>query len=80
MRRRPSNPIVFLNILKTLSLRHAVSFGTALASGGERLTLVVAPALEDWLVNLVIWMPAMFALGLATLAALFAFVYGCEKV
>ena len=30
--------------------------------------------------NLAIWLPAMFLLGLATLGAMFAFVSACEKV
>jgi hypothetical protein len=30
--------------------------------------------------NLAIWLPALFLLGLGTLALLFAFVAGCEKV
>jgi hypothetical protein len=30
--------------------------------------------------NLVIWLPALFLLGLVTMALLFAFVRGCEKV
>ncbi len=30
--------------------------------------------------NLWIWLPAMFLLGLVTLAAMFAFVIACEKV
>jgi hypothetical protein len=30
--------------------------------------------------NLVLWLPAMFLLGLATMALLFAFLAGCDKV
>ena len=30
--------------------------------------------------NLVIWLPALFLLGLATMGLLFAFASGCEKV
>jgi hypothetical protein len=30
--------------------------------------------------NLWVWLPMMFLLGVATMAALFAFVRGCEKV
>jgi hypothetical protein len=30
--------------------------------------------------DLAIWLPAMFLLGVATMALLFAFVVGCEKV
>jgi hypothetical protein len=30
--------------------------------------------------NLTIWLPALFVLGLAIMALLFAFVKGCEKV
>ncbi len=30
--------------------------------------------------NLMIWLPTMFVLGLATLALLTAFVYACDKV
>jgi hypothetical protein len=30
--------------------------------------------------DLTIWLPALFALGLATLGVLFAFVYACERV
>jgi hypothetical protein len=30
--------------------------------------------------NLWIWLPLLFALGLITMAALFAFIKGCEKV
>jgi hypothetical protein len=31
-------------------------------------------------VDLTIWLPALFLLGLATLGILFAFVYACERV
>jgi hypothetical protein len=31
-------------------------------------------------VNLWVWLPALFVLGAATIAALCAFVLGCEKV
>ena len=30
--------------------------------------------------NLMIWLPAMFALGLASLGACLAFLYGCEHI
>jgi hypothetical protein len=30
--------------------------------------------------DLTIWLPAMFLLGLATLGLMFAFVAGCDKV
>lgn len=30
--------------------------------------------------NLAIWLPAVFLLGVVTMALLFAFVRGCEKV
>lgn len=30
--------------------------------------------------NLTIWLPALFLLGMATLGILFAFVYACERV
>jgi hypothetical protein len=30
--------------------------------------------------NLEIWLPGLFLLGLATLGLLFAFIRGCEKV
>ncbi len=30
--------------------------------------------------NLATWLPALFLLGLMTMALLFAFVVGCEKV
>jgi hypothetical protein len=30
--------------------------------------------------NLTIWLPGMFLLGLAVFALMFAFVAGCEKV
>jgi hypothetical protein len=30
--------------------------------------------------NLVIWLPALFVLGVVVLAVLFAFVYACERV
>lgn len=30
--------------------------------------------------NLWIWLPALFVIGAATMAVLFAFVLGCEKV
>jgi len=32
------------------------------------------------LVNLAIWLPALFCLGIATMSLLFAFVAGCDKV
>ena len=30
--------------------------------------------------NLAVWMPALLLLGLVTMALLFAFIFGCEKV
>jgi len=30
--------------------------------------------------NLTVWLPALFVLGLATMALMFAFLAGCEKV
>ncbi len=30
--------------------------------------------------NLYIWLPAIFVLGLASLAVCLAFVYGCERI
>jgi hypothetical protein len=30
--------------------------------------------------NLAIWLPAMFLLGLATMGLLFAFVFACKRV
>ena len=30
--------------------------------------------------NLTVWLPAMFLLGLAVFALMFAFLSGCEKV
>jgi hypothetical protein len=30
--------------------------------------------------NLTVWLPAMFVLGLATLGLMFAFVAACDKV
>jgi hypothetical protein len=30
--------------------------------------------------NLTLWLPAMLLLGLATMALMFAFLAGCEKV
>ena len=30
--------------------------------------------------NLTVWLPALFLLGLATMALMFAFLAGCEKV
>jgi hypothetical protein len=30
--------------------------------------------------DLTIWLPAMFILGMATLAVLFAFIIACDKV
>jgi hypothetical protein len=30
--------------------------------------------------NLALWLPALFLLGVVTMALLFAFVIGCEKV
>ncbi len=30
--------------------------------------------------DLWIWLPAMFVLGVATMAAMFAFLLGCEQV
>jgi hypothetical protein len=31
-------------------------------------------------VNIAVWLPALFLLGLATMGLLFAFASGCEKV
>jgi hypothetical protein len=30
--------------------------------------------------NLIIWLPALFLLGVVVLAVLYAFIYGCERV
>jgi hypothetical protein len=30
--------------------------------------------------NLVVWLPAMFALGLVVMALCYAFLNGCEKI
>jgi hypothetical protein len=30
--------------------------------------------------NLALWLPALFLLGLATLGLMFAFVYACDRV
>jgi hypothetical protein len=30
--------------------------------------------------SIIVWLPALFALGLLTLGLLFAFIKGCEKV
>jgi hypothetical protein len=30
--------------------------------------------------NLAVWLPALFVLGVATMGLMFAFVYGCERV
>jgi hypothetical protein len=30
--------------------------------------------------NLVVWLPAMFVLGLAVMAVCYAFLNGCEKI
>jgi hypothetical protein len=30
--------------------------------------------------SLIIWLPAMFLLGLATLGLMYAFIKGCERV
>jgi hypothetical protein len=30
--------------------------------------------------NLTVWLPTLFVIGLATMGLLFAFVWGCEKV
>jgi hypothetical protein len=32
------------------------------------------------LMDLAVWLPALFLLGLATMGLMFAFVAGCEKV
>jgi hypothetical protein len=32
------------------------------------------------IMNLTVWLPALFVLGLATMALMFAFLAGCEKV
>jgi hypothetical protein len=30
--------------------------------------------------NLVVWLPAMFVLGLAAMALCYAFLHGCEQI
>jgi hypothetical protein len=30
--------------------------------------------------NLIVWLPALFVLGLLTMGALFAFLYGCARI
>jgi len=34
----------------------------------------------DYAVDLMLWIPVLFLLGLAVLGALFAFVFACDKV
>ena len=45
-------------------------------SASARLTTIR----EELMMNLTIWLPALFALGLAAMALMFAFVHGCDKV
>jgi hypothetical protein len=35
---------------------------------------------EETLMDLAVWLPALFLLGLATMGLLFAFVAACDKV
>jgi hypothetical protein len=35
---------------------------------------------EETVMDLALWLPALFLLGLATMGLLFAFVVACEKV
>jgi hypothetical protein len=35
---------------------------------------------KERLMNLVVWLPAMFALGLVSLAVCYAFVFACEEI
>ena len=35
---------------------------------------------KEVVMNLVIWMPAMFALGVASMGLCLLFLYGCEKI
>ena len=40
----------------------------------------LAPCQEALLMNLVVWLPAMFLLGLVTMALSYAFIGACEKI
>jgi hypothetical protein len=40
----------------------------------------VLPCQEVTLMDLTIWLPAMFLLGLITMAACYAFISACEKI
>ena len=35
---------------------------------------------EERSMNLVVWLPAMFALGLVSLAVCYAFIFACEDI
>jgi hypothetical protein len=35
---------------------------------------------EERSMNLVVWLPAMFALGLASMGVCYAFVFACEDI
>jgi hypothetical protein len=56
--------------------------GAIVASAWERVAyadsfLVVS---KEGVMNLAVWLPALFVLGLATMGALFAFVAACDRV
>jgi len=42
--------------------------------------LAVLPCQEVTLMDLAIWLPAMFLLGLVSMAACYAFIGACEKI
>src|SRR5262249_19227437 len=54
-------------------LRRPTSLGTTLSSFSQGTGEMDA-------MNLMIWIPALFLLGLATLGLMFAFVAACERV
>jgi len=42
--------------------------------------VAVLPCQEVPLMNLVVWLPAMFLLGLVTMILCYAFIGACEKI
>ncbi len=63
---------MFSNILREHVFAAGGNLGAAFAPPQRRT--------EERIMNLWIWLPALFVLGTVTMAALFAFVFACEKV
>jgi hypothetical protein len=67
-------PVPFVEVNAYLEFIGFAPHGTALA------TWSLSNETRDQPMNLAIWLPALFALGLATMGLMFAFLAGCARI